>query len=160
MEKIQFFESHSNKRFSSLSHMKKSWILRVISKICYILWVILKIKGLILWGVFKKNFNSVSHVTEGFNSLSHNFWEKGSILWIIFLKGLKSSHNKVLQFEWYFSKIKPILWVIFRKIQSSILWDISKRKLNSLSHLEKEGGNSSSHIFKRVQFFGSHARKS
>ena len=109
--KVQIFESYS-KRFNSMSHVKK--------------------KGSI----------TMSHVGKK-GSIPWVTWKNGSVLWVMFFfffKKKKAQFFELAKLSFY-NLIdifrKSILRVVFQK--SSILWDISKRKFKSSSHLWKEG---------------------
>ena len=102
-KKVQFFET-----FDSLRHIEKrlqlfesSW---KVQKKGSFLWVILK--NSFVWVFFskKKEFNSLSHNKKRFNSLiSFSTW---FIFWVIFKKNSLSHTQK---------KGGSILWVIFKK---------------------------------------------
>ena len=153
-KKVQFFESLKKKE--SVQFFESYW------KECTILWVI-----------FEKGFNSVSHIQkkislshvgkqEGFNSLTHirkafnslsyirkrvqffeSYFQKGSILWVIFNK------KEVQCFRvFFFLKTRAILWGILpRKFNSLSLFLSKKKRFNSLSHVQKKF-NSLSHTKK------------
>ena len=124
--------SHISIKLKSLSHIS-TYFQKKTDSMCHIQ----KKKGSILWGVSNKIFES--------------FWKKSSINSL--------NHQKMfLYFDWYFSENQFIESSFLQK--GLILWDISKRKFKSSSHIEKKKRfNSLSQVQQKVQFFESCSKK-
>ena len=154
--KAQLFESHW-KKFKSLSHVQKSSILWVCSK-----------KNPIHWDIWKKGFNSMSHIVNWVQfcelySLSYISSKKnGSILWVMF-KFYESKSKKGFNSVSYIAikKNVSILWDMFKK-WVQFLWIMLNRRVQYCESCWKEwriqffescwteGFNSLSHFEKRV----------
>ena len=174
-KKVQFCESFFQKRvqffwvilrkfqvFESYSFFESFWKIQFFESYFA--------KGSILWVIFQKEFNSVSHIRKNrFNLLSH-IRKKSSILWVLF--------KKVLLFEPIFLLMVQFSETHFKK--NSILWLIFQKEFNSLRHISKrirlfvscckegfnfiesrwkEGFNSVILKEKKVQFFASYCKK-
>ena len=158
-KKVQFFESNRRKKgsffesdfwkgFNSLSHIQK---------------------GLNFWIILQKGFNSLSHIVtfkknQFFSHIQKKIQffdssKKGWILWVMSRRLYSLTHTffkkgSILGVVFFFLKMGSILWVIYF---------VSKKKFNSLSHIEKgtilwlifqrKGNNFFETYSKRVQSF-------
>ena len=155
-KEVQIFESYWENKgsiiwviFNSLSHIEKKkikpWV--KLKKAHFLESHFSKKKNSILGVTFKKGFNSLSHIGKKKVQFFESYWEnKGSIIWVIF--------NSLSHIE---KKINP--WVKLKKVhflESHFFF--SKKKL-FLESRSKKKFNSLSHIQKRVQFFAPYSRK-
>ena len=161
--RVQFFESHFQKEFNSLSHIQpKSSIFfgsyrkkfsSLSRKKSSITWVILK-KSWVL-EVIRKKFNSMIHIQKKKNFLSHiqstislspikegvqfleSYYEKtDSILRVIVKKGWNSSSNVQKKVPFFFES-----YFLKKKVLSVIFWKIFEsypKKINSKSRVQKK----------------------
>ena len=126
--------------------------------------------GSILWVLFLKGFNSLSHMEKRYNSLSHTEKKFGSWRSNFFQKKRKrlksSSHVKKVQFFESYEKVQKC-WIlrvnhIFQR--GSILRVTpaprKEKGFDSLSHIFQKRFNSVTHISKKdIQFFESYWQK-
>ena len=83
-----------------------------------------------------------------FNYLSHIFYKKNPIIWVMKKRFNSLSHivKEKSSILWVFQKKRSFLWVLWKKkkvqFSESILWVIlEKFKFNSLSHIQKKKGS-------------------
>ena len=137
-------------------------------------WVILE-NGSVLWVMFQKKFNFLSHQKKvslflifftKTNSSSH-FFEKGIILWDKFLEessSLRVICKKVQLFEFCESYLKrtnqflKFLWVIFKKKRVQF-FESYFNKFNPWVTFFKRFNSWRSYFWKRAQIFESYIKK-
>ena len=162
VKKVEFFESHRrvqfiwsffffSKKFNSWIHIFQKRSIYSLSqtfwKRSHFLWPMLKRRVQFLRLMFFKGFNCLNPFVKRVQFFETNFWQYGSILWVIF--------NSRVQFSESCWRKGSVLWVTFNKC--SILSSVFKKVFNSLSSIQK--CSILWVISKKVQFFESYSRK-